>query len=93
MLSNMDGLSWSELRCSSHVDTLLSKLPLHYRDSFAKYCLARGIIRSGSDQTYTLPDLVEWLERKSQAIQVSRWATETYLSEPACVDRKEHKPA
>lgn len=93
MLSNMDGPSQSELRCGSHVDTLLCKLPPNYRDSFAEYCLARGIIRSGSDQTYTLPDLAEWLERKSQAIQISRRATETGLPESARAEGKEQKSA
>lgn len=72
MLSHMDSHSQFELRCGSHVDTLLSKLPSNYRDSFAEYCLTKGIIHSGSDQTYTLPDLAEWLDRKAQAIQVSR---------------------
>lgn len=62
MLSHMDGPAQFELRCGSHVDTLLSKLPSGYRDSFAEYCLTRGIIHSGSDQTYTLPDLAEWLD-------------------------------
>ena len=37
---------------------------------------SQGIIRSGSDRTYTLPDFVEWLERKAQAIQVARRVTD-----------------
>ncbi|XP_054860442.1 uncharacterized protein LOC129347387 [Amphiprion ocellaris] len=72
MLSTMDGPSSSELCCGSHVDTLLTKLPPNFRDSFAEYCFNRGIIQSGSDKTYTLPDLAEWLERKVQTLQVSR---------------------
>lgn len=71
MLSRMDGPVQSELRCGSHVDTLLGKLPGNYRDSFAEFCIKRGIIRSGSDQTYTLPDLAEWLDMKVQVLQVS----------------------
>ncbi|KAJ8352094.1 hypothetical protein SKAU_G00235700 [Synaphobranchus kaupii] len=51
MLSNMDGPSKSELKCGSHVDTLLCKLPTSYRERFAEYCLSKGIIRSGSSQT------------------------------------------
>ncbi|CAL9684695.1 unnamed protein product [Knipowitschia caucasica] len=72
MLSSMQGPSSSELQCGSHVDTLLTKLPPYLRDSFAEYCFSRGIIQSGSDRTYTLPDLAEWLERKVQTLQVSR---------------------
>ena len=72
MLSSMQGPSAPELLCGSHVDTLLSKLPVNFRDSFAEYCFTKGIIQSGSDRTYTLPDLAEWLERKVQTLQVSR---------------------
>lgn len=67
MLSTMQGPSSSELLCGSHVDTLLTKLPANFRDSFAEYCFTRGIIQSGSDRTYTLPDLAEWLKRKVQS--------------------------
>ncbi|KAK7944426.1 hypothetical protein WMY93_000154 [Mugilogobius chulae] len=65
MLSSMQGSSSSELHCGSHVDTLLTKLPPHFRDSFAEHCFNRGIIQSGSDRTYTLPDLAECREERS----------------------------
>ena len=38
LLSTMDGPSRAELRCGSHVDTLLCKLPTSYRERFAEYC-------------------------------------------------------
>lgn len=72
MLSTMQGPSTSEPLCGSHVDTLLTKLPVNFRDAFAAYCFSRGIIQSGSDRTYTLPDLAEWLERMVQTLQISR---------------------
>lgn len=87
----MDGSAQSELRCSSHVDTLLGKLPGNYRDSFAKFCIKRGIIRSGSDQTYTLPDLAEWLDMKVQVLQVSRRAAESNPAECSRITQRENK--
>lgn len=82
----MEGAAKSELECSSHVDRLLSKLPLSYQDSFAEYRLTRGILQSDSANTYTLPDFAQWLERKSQAIQISRRATESYTPDKSCPD-------
>ncbi|XP_052456318.1 uncharacterized protein LOC128016040 [Carassius gibelio] len=75
MLNTMEGPSRYELQCGSHVDTLLTKLPVSYRDSFIEYCLNQHIIMSGSSRTYTLSEFSEWLERKSQAIQISRRVT------------------
>ena len=77
MLTMMEGAAESELHCGSHVDRLLAKLPLNYRDSFAEYGLSRGIIQAGSNRTYALFDLSEWLERKAEAIQVSRRVVHT----------------
>ncbi|XP_076857121.1 uncharacterized protein LOC143511024 [Brachyhypopomus gauderio] len=88
LLSTIDGPSRAELRCGSHVDTLLSKLPATYRDRFAEHCISKGIICSGSDQTYTLPDFAHWLERKAQAIQVARRATEASKPEVTQPERK-----
>ncbi|XP_073718868.1 uncharacterized protein [Misgurnus anguillicaudatus] len=89
LLGTMDGPSRAELRCGSHVDTLLSKLPANYRDGFAEYCISQGIIRSGTDNTYTLPDFALWLERKAQAIQVSRRVTEASRMEHAQIERRD----
>ncbi|XP_067219120.1 uncharacterized protein [Chanodichthys erythropterus] len=82
MLNTMDGPSRYELQCGSHVDTLLTKLPVSYRDSFIEYCLNQHIIVSGSSRTYTLLEFAEWLERKSQAIQISRRVTGPVYTEP-----------
>nr|XP_054592608.1 uncharacterized protein LOC107395320 [Nothobranchius furzeri]XP_054592609.1 uncharacterized protein LOC107395320 [Nothobranchius furzeri] len=75
LLSTMDEVAASELHCGSHVDRLLTKLPLNYRDSFIEYCITRGIIRTGSSRTYNMYDFSEWLERKSQVLQLSRQAS------------------
>ncbi|XP_063321729.1 uncharacterized protein LOC134619834 [Pelmatolapia mariae] len=91
MLSTMEGPSSSELKCGSHVDTLLTKLPTNYRDAFAEHCFNRGIIQSGSDRTYTLPDLAEWLERKAQTLQVSRQITSPFPAIPAPTEYKDRK--
>lgn len=95
----MDGVAESELHCGSHVDRLLTKPPLSYQDNFAEYCLNRGILQPGSNRNYTLYDLAEWLEHKTQAMQVSRRATELYASEKPWLEGKvsrhletKHKP-
>lgn len=90
MLSTMEGPSSSELCCGSHVDTLLTKLPPNFRDSFAEHCFNRGIIQSGSDKTYTLPDFAEWLERKVQTLQVSR-RIGTTTTESNTADNRERR--
>lgn len=36
LLTTGEGVAESELHCGSHIDRLLSKLPLSYRDSFAE---------------------------------------------------------
>ncbi|KAK0149995.1 hypothetical protein N1851_009229 [Merluccius polli] len=90
MLSTMQGPTSAELQCGSHVDTLLTKLPANFRDAFAEYCFTRGIIQSGSDRTYTLPDLSEWLERKVQTLQVSR-RIGARPPEPTHADSREHR--
>ena len=92
MLSTIQGPSSPELLCGSHVDTLLTKLPANFRDAFAEYCFNRGIIQSGSDRTYTLPDLAEWLERKVQTLQVSHWIS-ACPPEPTHADSREHRSA
>lgn len=71
MLSTLQGPSTSKMVCGSQVDTLFLKLPVNFRDSFAEYCFSRGIMKSGSDATYILPDLAEWLERKVQTRQIT----------------------
>ncbi len=57
MLRTLEGQNGYELMCGSHVDRLLAKLPPAYRDSFVEYCLSHGILQTGTDRTYTLPDL------------------------------------
>ncbi|XP_041855091.1 uncharacterized protein LOC121648781 [Melanotaenia boesemani] len=77
----MDEAAVVELQCGSHVDKLLTKLPPGYRDSFIEYCITRGIIRTGSSRTYNMFDFSEWLERRSQVIQLSRQATQSLTSD------------
>ncbi|KAI4884383.1 hypothetical protein NFI96_011230, partial [Prochilodus magdalenae] len=71
MLRSLEGENGYELRCGSHVDRLLSKLPANYRDSFVEYSLNHGILRTGTDKTYTLSDFSMWLQLKSQAKRIS----------------------
>ena len=51
MLLTVEGAGGSELRRGSHVDRLLTKLPLPYRDSFVEHCLNRGILKDGAEHT------------------------------------------
>ncbi|KAL1281070.1 hypothetical protein QQF64_015670 [Cirrhinus molitorella] len=81
MLRTLEGQNGFELMCGSHVDRLLSKLPPAYRDSFVEYCLSKGILQSGTDKTYTLPDLAAWLDIKSQAKRISSRAAALFLSD------------
>lgn len=78
MLGTLEGPNGYELRCGSHVDRLLSKMPPSFRDSFIEYCLSHGILRTGSDMTYTLADLAAWLQMKSQAKRLSSLAAVLY---------------
>ncbi len=71
MLRTLEGQNGYELMCGSHVDRLLAKLPPAYRDGFVEYCLGHGILQTGTDRTYTLPDLAAWLQTKSQAKRIS----------------------
>ncbi|XP_076135495.1 uncharacterized protein LOC143118304 [Alosa pseudoharengus] len=84
MLRSVDGAGGSELRCGSHVDRLLTKLPLHYRDSFVEHCLNRGILKDGKEQTYTLEDFSAWLQVKAQAKSIAQ-----QVSVPTSMERRE----
>jgi len=81
MLRTLEGQNGYKLMCGSHVDRLLSKLPSAYRDGFVEYCLSRGILQTGTDKTYTLPDLATWLEIKSQAKGISNRAATLFQSD------------
>lgn len=84
MLRSVDGAGGSELRCGSHVDRLLTKLPFHYRDSFVEHCLNRGILKDGAEQTYTLEDFSAWLQVKARAKSITQ-----QVSVPASMERRE----
>lgn len=71
MLRSLEGDNGYELRCGSHVDRLLSKLPANYLDGFVEHSINHGILRTGTDQTYTLTDFSAWLQLKSQAKRIS----------------------
>ena len=75
MLRSVEGADGSELRCGSHVDRLLTKLPIQNRDSFIEHCLLRGILREGSEQTYTLEDFSAWLQVKARAKSIAQQAS------------------
>lgn len=91
MLGTLEGQNGYELRCGSHVDRLLSKMPPSYRDSFIEYCLSRGILRTGSDLTYTLPHLAAWLQMKSQAKRLSSRAAALYQCDAPKTAKKEQR--
>ncbi|KAL1250707.1 hypothetical protein QQF64_018503 [Cirrhinus molitorella] len=78
MLRSLEGENGYELKCGSHVDRLLVKLPASYRDGFVEHCLSRGILITGTDKTYTLMDLSAWLQLKSQAKRISSRAVDMF---------------
>ncbi len=92
MLRTLEGQNGYELRCGSHVDRLLSKMPPSYRDGFVEYCLNQGILQTGTDQTYTLPDLSSWLQMKSQAKRIAGRAALLYNYESPKPQRKDQRP-
>ncbi|XP_067270804.1 uncharacterized protein [Pseudorasbora parva] len=83
MLRTLEGQNGYELMCGSHVDRLLGKMPPAYRDSFVEYCLSHSILQTGTDRTYTLPDLASWLQTKSQAKRISSRAAAVFQSDTA----------
>lgn len=88
MLRSLEGENGYELRCGSHVDRLLSKLPTNYRDAFVEYSINRGILRTDTDQTYTLEDFSVWLQLKSQAKRISSRAALMFQDQPKPVKDK-----
>ncbi len=92
MLRTLEGPNGYELRCGSHVDRLLRKMPPSYRDSFVEYCFSHGILQTGTDRTYTLPDFSAWLQLKSQAKRISSRAAALYQSQAARTIKKDSHP-
>ena len=78
MLRSLEGQNGCELKCGSHVDRLIGKLPAGYRDRFVEHCINRGILQADSDQTYTLSHLVDWLQVKSRAKRIAGQAVSIY---------------
>ena len=70
-MESMMMITTSSLKCGSHMDRLLIKLPVYLRDSFIEHCLNKGILREGSRSTYALRDLAAWLEDKAGHTHVS----------------------
>ncbi len=81
MLRTLEGQNRYELMCGSHVDHLQAKLPPAYRDSFVEYFLSHGILQTGTDRTYTLPELATWLQTKSQAKRIFSRAAAMFQSD------------
>ncbi|KAK0142397.1 hypothetical protein N1851_019841 [Merluccius polli] len=81
MLLSLEGPTGSELKCGSHVDKLLSKLPVQYRDGFVEHCINRGILTGQATKTYSLLDLSTWLQLKSRAKRISEKAVEFHRQE------------
>ncbi|KAK7882056.1 hypothetical protein WMY93_028230 [Mugilogobius chulae] len=91
MLRSLEGENGYELRCGSHVDRLLSKLPANYRDGFVEYSINQGILQTGTDKTYTLFDFSAWLQLKSQAKRISSRAALMFQDSPKPV-KPQKKP-
>ncbi|KAI2657497.1 hypothetical protein H4Q32_008840 [Labeo rohita] len=91
MLRTLEGPNGYELRCGSHVDRLLSKMSPSYCDGFVEYCFSRGILQTGTDRTYTLPELSAWLQMKSQAKCISTKAATMYQTEMARSTKKDQQ--
>ncbi len=51
LLKSLEDEEGNKLRCGSHVDRLLLKLPPSYHDAFVEHCLHHGILQNGSGAT------------------------------------------
>lgn len=78
MLKSLEGENGFELKCGSHVDRLISKLPPSYRDRFVEFCITNKILEPNSDKTYNLIHLAEWLQVKARALRISHQASDLY---------------
>lgn len=90
MLVSLEGPNGSELKCGSHVDRLLSKFPVQYRDGFVWHCIKCSILTGQANQTHSLPDLSTWLRAKSRAKRISERAVEFHKQERP-QNAKEHQ--
>lgn len=91
MLQTLEAANGFERMCGSHVARLLNKLLGAYRDGFVEYCLTKGILQTGVDRTYTLPELTAWLQVKSRAKWIASRAVELYQKEEK--GAKEQRPS
>ncbi|XP_033637433.1 uncharacterized protein LOC117298338 [Asterias rubens] len=89
MLKSLEGENGYELKCGSHVDRLLSKLPSSYRDRFVEHCISRDIIKVDSNNTYTLLHFANWLQTKSRARRIVSQATAIQKSDNPSTDKKD----
>lgn len=80
MLLTLEGPTGSELRCGSHVDKRLSKLPVQYREGFNEHCINQGILTGQATRT-SLLNLSTWLQLKSRANRISERAVEFHKQE------------
>lgn len=92
LLQSVEGKEGSELKCGSHVDKLLCKLPPAYRDGFVEYCYAQGFLKDGTSRTYTLQHLASWLQVKARARTVAQQLTSHVQWEKSESVRRELRP-
>lgn len=86
LLESVEGEKGSELKCGSHVDKLLSKLPPSYRDGFIEHCYNYGILKDGTSRTYTLHQSV-WLETKARARIVAQQTSNVHWEKKELVHK------
>ena len=72
MLKSLEGNEGFELKCGSHVDRLLGKLPP--RDSFVEFCINNKILQADLQKTYNLSHLTNWLQTKARAKRIASHA-------------------
>lgn len=75
LLESVEGKHGSELKCGSHADKLLGKLPPSYRDGFVEYCYKYGLLKDGTSRTYTIQHLSTWLGTKARARTITQQLT------------------
>lgn len=77
-LKLLEGENEFELKCSPHVDRLISKLPPSNWDRLVEFCITNNILEPNLDKTYNLIHLAGWLQVKARALRISDQASDLY---------------
>ena len=91
MLISLEGPQVMELKCCSHLDRLLNRLPKYHRDGFIEYLQLQGKLNTVSSNSYNLQELNGWLQGGTQQQRLSN-RLQRYQHEKPARNGKEKIP-